>query len=148
MTNRNSTPSNYHEERDRCPSCGSYCNLDTDLDDKDQCNNCRPRITKSEDLLQQSQQEENDFKALALSTKSLREARLERFEENNYVQLLKESNCIVIPFDGRKIIIDTQTEEYGILDYFPKANKILIRKTNTWKAQGLKWMFNNLFPKK
>ena len=102
---------------------------------------------KSEELLQQSRQEENDYKSWNLHTKSLREARLEKFEEGEYIQLLKESNCIFIPFDGRKVIVDTQTDEYGILDYFPKANKVLIRKKNEWKAQGLKWMFNNLFPK-
>ena len=103
---------------------------------------------KSEQLLHESRTEENDSKSWNLHTKSLREARLERFEEGEYIQLLKDSNCLVIPFDGRKVIIDTQTDKYGILDYFPKANKVLIRKDNVWKAHGLKWMFENLFPKK
>ena len=40
-TNKNSSPSSYHEAEDRCPTCGEPCNLDKDLDDKDFCNNCR-----------------------------------------------------------------------------------------------------------
>lgn len=109
----------------------------------------RKRIHKtSEELAKESREEENDYRALALSTKSLREARLERFEEGDYIVKLKEADCIVIPFNGQKVVIDTQTDKYGIIDYFPKANKVLVRKENDWKSQGLKWMFNNLFPKK
>jgi hypothetical protein len=36
-------------------------------------------------------------------------------------------------------------KEYGVVDYFPKANKVLIRKENSWKPHGLKWMLDNLF---
>jgi hypothetical protein len=38
---KNSTPSSEFEHEDRCPSCGSPCNILTDLDDKDYCNDCR-----------------------------------------------------------------------------------------------------------
>lgn len=37
----NPIPSSYHEAKDRCPSCGSYVNIDTDLDENDFCNECR-----------------------------------------------------------------------------------------------------------
>lgn len=109
METKNNIPTSEFMQEDKCPSCGSKCNIFTDLDEQDYCNDCRP-VKKSEELLQQSQEEENDFKSLGLLSKSLREARLERFEEGDYVQLLKQSNCIVIPFDGRKVIIDTQTD--------------------------------------
>jgi hypothetical protein len=98
----------------------------------------------SERLKIESQQEENDYKSLGLSTKSLREARLERFEENDYISKLKEANCIIVPFNGSKVVIDTQTNKFGVLDYFPKANKVLIRKNNQWKTQGLNWMLKNI----
>lgn len=39
--NKNSPPSSEFEQKDRCPSCGSYCNVFTDLDEKDYCNECR-----------------------------------------------------------------------------------------------------------
>lgn len=39
---KNSPPSSQHEAEDRCPSCGSPCDIEKDLDDKDYCNDCRP----------------------------------------------------------------------------------------------------------
>jgi hypothetical protein len=34
--------------------------------------------------------------------------------------------------------------DYGIIDFYPKANNLLIRKTNTWKKPGLKWIKENI----
>ena len=95
-------------------------------------------MTKSEELLQEARESESDFKAMSLLNKSMREARLERFED--YQLRLEQANCIIIPFNGQKVVIDTQLDEFGVIDYFPKANKLLIRKSNTWKTQGLKWL--------
>lgn len=96
-------------------------------------------MKKSEELKIEAQQEVNDFAYMAIMNKSMREARLERFE-CGYTEKLEANNCIVIPFNGSKVVIDTQTSKYGILDYFPKANKILIRKDNKWITQGLRWI--------
>ncbi len=41
MSTKNSKPSSEFEEKDRCPSCGNYCNIFTDLDENDNCNDCR-----------------------------------------------------------------------------------------------------------
>ena len=41
MTTKNSYPSSEFEKADRCPSCGSPCNIHTDLDQNDECNDCR-----------------------------------------------------------------------------------------------------------
>jgi hypothetical protein len=41
MKTKNSSPSSEFEEEDKCPSCGSTCNIHTDLDDNDNCNECR-----------------------------------------------------------------------------------------------------------
>ena len=96
-------------------------------------------MKKSEELRIEAQQEESDFSYMAKMNKSIREARLERFEDG-YAEKLESNNCIVIPFNGSKVVIDTQTEKYGIVDYYPKANKILIRKDNKWLTQGLRWI--------
>ena len=80
---------------------------------------------------------------MAKMNKSMREARLERFEDG-YAEKLESNNCIVIPFNGSKIVIDTHTENFGIVDYYPKANKILIRKDNKWITQGLRWINESL----
>jgi hypothetical protein len=95
----------------------------------------------SEIYKNQAQEEDNNLKALALHTKSLREARLEKFDD--YIILLEQKGCIIIPFNGSKVVIDTQTN-YGVIDYFPKANKLLIRKENEWIQPGLKWIITNL----
>jgi hypothetical protein len=41
MKTKNSHPSSEFESKDRCPYCGSYCNIHTDLNDNDECNDCR-----------------------------------------------------------------------------------------------------------
>lgn len=38
---KNSTPSSEWESKDKCPSCGSFCDIHKDLDENDKCNNCR-----------------------------------------------------------------------------------------------------------
>lgn len=99
-------------------------------------------MEKSEKLLQKARKCESDFKSLSLLNKSMREARLERFED--YQLKLEQAKCIIVPFNGQKVVIDTQLDKFGIIDYFPKANKVLIRKNNIWKTQGLKWLITNL----
>lgn len=41
---KNNPPSSEFEHKDKCPSCGSPCNIHTDLDDNDECNECRNQI--------------------------------------------------------------------------------------------------------
>jgi hypothetical protein len=41
MKTKNSLPSSEFEAKDRCPSCGSFCNIHADLDENDECNDCR-----------------------------------------------------------------------------------------------------------
>jgi hypothetical protein len=101
-------------------------------------------MKKSEELKIEAQQEENDLAYLGKMTKSIREARLERWEEGNYQEKLEAKDCIIIPFDGGKVTIDTQTDELGVIDYFPKANRILIRQKSQWITQGLRWIHQNL----
>jgi hypothetical protein len=44
---KNSTPSSEWEHEDTCPSCGSPCNIHTDLDENDECNDCRETLKES-----------------------------------------------------------------------------------------------------
>jgi hypothetical protein len=59
---------------------------------------------------EQTSQEQNDSDGTN-HRKTLREARLEKFEEGDYILKLEEMNYLVIPFDGSKLVIDTQTEK-------------------------------------
>lgn len=94
---------------------------------------------KSEELMWKAAQEDNDLRAMGLYTKVLREQRNERFEEE-YLPRLKE--LVPIEFSGDKYIIETKI--YGKLDFYPKVNKVLIRKDNQWKKPGLKWLLTNI----
>ena len=44
MKTKNNYPSSEFEHEDKCPSCGSPCNIHIDLDDNDECNECRNQI--------------------------------------------------------------------------------------------------------
>ncbi len=100
-------------------------------------------MKKSEELRKASQQEDNDFKAMQLLNKSLRENRLERFQD--YIIPLQQKGYDIVE-DNFKYTIDTDTQSimYGIIDYFPKANKLLIRQQNKWIKPGLVWINKNL----
>jgi predicted MPP superfamily phosphohydrolase len=96
-------------------------------------------MKKSEELKQKANAQDNDLIALGIYNKSLREKRLERFED--YLLPLERQGYEIVE-NNHKYTIDTDTQEikYGIIDYFPKANKILIRKDNNWIKPGLKWI--------
>lgn len=101
-------------------------------------------MKESDKLTQQASQEENDSKAFGLYTKALRENRKESFEEKWLNELAKEYR-VEIPSEGKYII---RTERLGVLEFYPKANKILIRKENKWIKPGLKWIIKNLLNQK
>lgn len=100
-------------------------------------------MKESEELRLKSMREDNDFKSMKLANKSMRQARVERFD-SKYLEILEKHGAIVTPFDGIKVSIDTQTDQYGIVDYFPKSNKLRIRKGNSWEPRGLKWIRTNI----
>ena len=103
-------------------------------------------MKKSEELKQAAAQEDNDLKALGLMKGSLREARLEKFTEEYLPQLLKKGYEIAINESDGRYSIDTNYcgKIYGIVDYYPKANNLLIRKNNAWIKPGLKWIVEKL----
>jgi hypothetical protein len=96
---------------------------------------------KSEELKKQAESEENDLKAMGLYTKVLREERSERFE--NYKDKLLQAGYNLIEFEAQgKFTIEPT--EFGIIDYYPKSNKILIRKESKWINGGLRWIIKSL----
>lgn len=97
-------------------------------------------MKKSEELTSASQQEDNDIKSFALLCKALREKRSERWLED-WMPVLENRYSIEERTNGSYSIT---TQKFGVVDYFPKANKLLIRKNNKWKKPGLKWIINNL----
>jgi len=97
-------------------------------------------MKKSEQLEVEANQTENDLAALGIFTKAIREKRSENFEEYWLEKLQCDYKCEEVS-EGKFTIYDTK---FGTLDFFPKANKVLIRKQNKWNKPGLKWMVNNI----
>lgn len=97
-------------------------------------------MKKSEVLLSASKQEDNDIKSFALQCKALRERRSERFVED-WLPILKDRYPIEQRNNGSYTIT---SQDHGNIDYYPKANKLLIRVTNKWIKPGLKWIIENL----
>ena len=98
-------------------------------------------MKKSEELRQQAQAEDNDLKAMGIYTKVLREERAERFENYKDKLLAEGFNLTEHEAQGK---ITIEPTNYGIVDYYPKANKILIRKYNKWITGGLRWIRSTL----
>jgi len=82
---------------------------------------------------------DNDFRILGYMTKILRAERKERFED---MWLTKLKSKYTVLGNDTKYTIETDT--YGVVDYYPKANNLLIRRQNRWIKPGLKWIINNL----
>ena len=79
----------------------------------------------SNELRKQAESEDNDLKAMGLYTKVLREERAERFE--NYKDKLLQAGYNLTEFKAQgKVTIEPT--KFGIIDYYPKSNKVLIRK--------------------
>lgn len=88
-------------------------------------------------------EEDNDSKALGLHCKLIREERSDKFEDN-YLLKLKES--FKVDYDENMSKYSITTDD-GIVDFYPKVNKILIRRKNKWIKPGLKWLLDNLLTK-
>jgi hypothetical protein len=100
-------------------------------------------MKKSEILKQEADKLDNDLAYMGAMNKVMREERLERAVP--WLEALHKSlEVISITTDALGTKYTINTESYGILDYFPKANKILIRKKNQWIQPGLKWIRANL----
>lgn len=94
----------------------------------------------SEILREEAGYEDNDIKSFALMCKALREERSEKFVDGWLVPLM--GKYVVEHRKNGSYTITT--EAFGKIDYYPKANKLLIRKLNSWKKPGLKWIVVNL----
>lgn len=98
-------------------------------------------MKKSEELKKIAYEEDNDLKHLGLYKKFVRQSKQERFED-----FMKQLEIYEIEVDynkdqGRATIT---TSEFGIVDFYPKADRVLIRKVNHWKNHGLNWLIKHL----
>jgi len=103
-------------------------------------------MKKSEIYHQRAQEANHILAALGMETKALREERKERFEETWLPKLMQREVIVTyFAFPASKYEICYMKD--GIqetIDYFPKANKVLIRSKNKWIKPGLRWIVKNL----
>lgn len=100
-------------------------------------------MKESDRLKEEAKQIDNDLAYMGAMNKVMRQERVERFEP--WLEELKQSTSIIsIVSDNAQGKHTITTENYGVVDYFPKANKILIRKENKWVQQGLRWIRHHL----
>lgn len=101
-------------------------------------------MAKSEELLKQASEEDNDLKSMGLYIKGKREKRGEDFKEEILPKLLKKGYYTECNETYTKYTINITIEQFGIIDFFPKKNKVLIRKDNKWLENGRNWLIKNL----
>jgi len=97
-------------------------------------------MKKSEQLRKEASMAESDQQCLGLHTKAMREERLERFEDK-WLLLLKEKATVHYSELLNRYWIENK--KFGTIDFYPKANKVLIRKQNKWVKPGLQWLIKN-----
>jgi len=97
-------------------------------------------MKKSEKIKLEADQEDNDLKALGLYTKVLREQRIENFE-TNWLPKLKEGHICEKSTNQSYVIWSSR---FGVIDFFPKTDKCLFRKTQKRAKPGLQWIVKNL----
>lgn len=85
--------------------------------------------------------DDNDFKYLNLSTKLIRAKRAEKAE--TFKERLT-ANGFEVTTGHAAGCITIRPTDFGILDFYPKANKVLIRMNNKWKTNGKNWLIHNL----
>ena len=96
-------------------------------------------MKESERLRIKAEQTDNDLAALGKYTKALKAERKEKVEET-WIEKLQEQTEVTKRDNGSY----TFDSKYGIIDFFPKANKLLIRKQNKWKKPALKFIVRNI----
>jgi hypothetical protein len=82
-----------------------------------------------------------DFNAMNAAKKITREKRNDRFLDH-WLPLIQSKYTVKIDPLMDKYSIEPTSK--GIVDYYPKSNKLLIRTSNTWKTDGLVILINLL----
>lgn len=81
-------------------------------------------------LREEAQKQDCGFKAMALYKQANRKEREFIFIHNILPKIAK--HCVLCDGNGKYTFQST----FGLIDFFPKSNRILIRSQNKWKNDG------------
>jgi len=87
-------------------------------------------------------EDDNDFAYMRRHKEKTAQERLNSFNSNYLDKLIAKGFIITYPSVGKITIVTFA--EFGIVDYFPKANRILVRKGNSWFGDANGWIKRNL----
>lgn len=101
-------------------------------------------MKKSELLFKQADEADNDFQFWAKHHNAEREQRKEHFQEK-FLPTIMESPLVVSVSerqDGSMYIIEFTD---GVkVDYYPKKDRVFVKKLNHWKSYGRTWILNKI----
>lgn len=87
---------------------------------------------------------DSDIKAFGLDYKAMREERKERFYEDILPQLKK---LYVVEENDGGGYVKVDTQRFGMITIYPKANKLCIHKGQQWRKPAVRWIVDNLIKK-
>lgn len=99
-------------------------------------------MTNTEKLREQLATEENDLKALGIGKQLIREERMEIFEEEWLEKITNSAKVTKYQEANGGYIF--WLNDGNIIDFYPKANNLLIRRKNKWIKPALKWLIAEL----
>lgn len=84
----------------------------------------------------------DDFRAFREYQREIREKKYNKFCSKILPKLQGAENVVYIERSMEKFTITTTN--FGVIDIFPKANRLLIRKDNKWYSKATQWIIDNL----
>ena len=96
-------------------------------------------MKKSEQIRLEAGESDSEIKAFGLDCKAMREERSERFEESILPRL---KQLYVVEENAGYIKVDSQ--KFGMITIYPKANKLCIHKGQQWRKPAVRWIIENL----
>lgn len=95
-------------------------------------------MKESELLRIQANEALNDEYCQYLNEKADRAERSERFKEY-YLLILQESEKVKQVTEKNHMFVVDFVDGLSV-DYYPKADKVLLKKAHQWKTNGLSWL--------
>jgi len=102
------------------------------------------KMKKSDKLFVEAEQEENDFRYWSKIYDAEREKRKENFEDNFLPTIKNSPHVLSIEerMSGSMLMIEFSD---GVkIDYYPKKDRVFIKKLCHWKSYGKTWILNKI----